>query len=688
MNPLENQTSNTPNAAAPSNIPEAPIPASAASVTIMPSTPAPAPTPTAPAVVPHTPFTGAVANAANAAAGKLVSPFANISSNVQIPTPAANPSVEQIAKDALAKISETSASAPAANPESTTDATDEPNNVPVETSDEKTEAEAPKTRNRIQNDAKYKPTIGKKRISPKQLKRIGIIAGASVAALLVIIFVVKLISIVPSSKHKLAPFDTNLVVVRQRKNGGSYGLFRKIDGAQISDFEYQSVSQFIDGYALAVNALGQYGVIDDEGQVSIPFGEYATITTAGGAYSATIKDSKTVKILLGSGKQIAKIENSAGGNLISNTNAPFFAFTKDGKNYTLYSARGDKVKSFESGARPFFESSSSKEIAFLRYGEHVVVLDCNNYKIITEADYSDSYSFSTASFDKRYIILKNREQKTLLLTPDGTHDHSDNCKMLNLLSDSNKGQNVLICKTKDGTEKIIGENGELTDKETNYQTQFYTPQDYIYRNDKGTVEIRHNGEIVRTIENVSSSSLMGVGYSVVYNSDTGVKNVYVSRDGKDLFEIDANRRLTDVIGGGLYLISAENNESLVIDQNEEAKASVDSGSFSFKWVCPTVAAGVNKNEGKRYLFSTSGQVKEISYGKNTFSADSGVECLENGNVLIRETNGYSYLAPDLSPIVSEIPGSQYSYKEGFLRFANGGQTELYSENGTKFHTWQ
>ena len=236
------------------------------------------------------PFASAMAKTANNVAGQIVSPFANTpaASKPTVEAPAAQPATDALAKNA--EITEAPAISTADNPNfvNNDDAVVPANVISSQP------AEAEKKGRRIQNDAKFKPTIGKKYINWKLVRKIATISGAVVGGLLVVVLLVSLLRKVPSNKHTILPYDTDKVFVRERTSGGNYALFNKYNGARATDFDYTSVEEFIDGYALVNDPNGQPGIIDTEGNEVIAFGDYATITGGGGAYLATAKDSTRV----------------------------------------------------------------------------------------------------------------------------------------------------------------------------------------------------------------------------------------------------------------------------------------------------------------------------------------------------------------------------------------------------------
>ena len=642
------------------------------------------------------PFASAMAKTANSVAGQFVSPFANTSAAqpAPIPAPEPTPSPQAPSEDALAK-------AAILDQDVASVVDDAPNIQPSEESKPDmagaitsgTDQEPTKMQRRIQNDAKFKPTIGKKYVNWKKVRKIATICGATVAGILVLILAVSLLQKVPSNKHTTLPYDTDKVFVRERSSGGSYALFNKYNGAKVTDFDYATISDFIDGYALVSDSKGQPGVINDDGEETIPFGEYATITGGGGAYIASVKDSKTAKILLGSGKQIAKVDNSAGGNLITAVNAPFFIFTKDGKKYSLYNARGDKIKTFESTGKPNFDGNSNRKLTFVRYGDHVIVLDSESYKIVAEVDYPESYEIDEYSSDKKFILLKNREEKQALIA-GGTYHTYDKCNNLRLNDNVATASIYVVCNNSDNeyTSVLIDENGELTDIVLDSRKAVFDVNNYAVRTDK-MVEIFHDGEKVREIMDANSLQIKGNAYAVGYNdSKNGASSLYVNRMGDTLRESVVDEEIDNSVGESLFILRAASSmPHKVIDRQGKVLAELGSSSeYAITRLGSKYAIAPAFNNNQSYLLSADGTVKALDYKVLT------AKYIENQGILLSyniqegklSRRVWSFIAEDMTTVFDKVAASKISNSKGVLKAElSNNSVDFYSINGTKFHTW-
>ena len=76
-------------------------------------------------------------------------------------------------------------------------------------------------------------------------------------------------------------------------------------GERVTEDEYSDATSFVGGYAY-VKKDGQYGIIKDNGQMSVEFGKYGNITNKGGLYLAQDGNTKEYFLLTGSGTVLAR----------------------------------------------------------------------------------------------------------------------------------------------------------------------------------------------------------------------------------------------------------------------------------------------------------------------------------------------------------------------------------------------
>ena len=634
------------------------------------------------------PFASAMAKTANSVAGQIVSPFANTVTAPKAPVeaPVSEPTTDALAKTAeIPDVPKTASNPNIINEEDETRPEGMISSEPTE---------ATKNQRRIQNDAKFKPTIGKKYINWKLVRKIATISGAVAGGILVIVLLASLLRKVPSNKHTDTPYETDKVFVRERTSGGNYALFNKYNGARVTDFDYTSVEDFVDGYALVSDSNGQPGIIDSDGNEVIAFGDYASITGGGGAYLASVKDSKTVKIILGSGKQIAKVDNSAGGNLVTAANVPFFIFTKDGKKYTLYSARGDKIKTFDSSAKPSFDGSSNRKMTFVRYGDHVIILDSETYKMAAEVDYPNSYEVEKISSDKHYILLKNRDEEQALIAGDSYHSYGDQCSSLKLINDVAVGTNYVVCNPSgdDLTSYLISENGELTDTQLSHKMIFFTAVDYATLED-GRATIYRNDENVREVTGVTQLQIRGSGYFIERNDvSAGASTMFVGRAGDILYESKQGDRIVGSIGDSLIVLDAAKGAAYrVVNRNDELVAEIESY-VGMKRIGADYALARSLDGEKSYLLSSSGNAKLIDYPCDPET----VKHIEDEGLFVQYSirdgkntkKAWIFVAEDMTTVLDGITANKVKNMNGVLRVEKlGGTTEFFSANGTKFHIW-
>lgn len=92
-------------------------------------------------------------------------------------------------------------------------------------------------------------------------------------------------------------------------NDGKYTLWNN-EGKRLTEDEYSYKSDFIGGHAYAKKG-DQVGVIDENGQATIEFGKFSSISQKGGLFLAQDGNTKTYYFLTGAGKELLHGEQIA-----------------------------------------------------------------------------------------------------------------------------------------------------------------------------------------------------------------------------------------------------------------------------------------------------------------------------------------------------------------------------------------
>ena len=172
-----------------------------------------------------------------------------------------------------------------------------------------------------------KPAETPEKKDDKKKSKLALIICAVVAAIAVIVGVVVALlysnQTDPADPRASLSYSTSFFIHDNNK----YTLWDS-DGKRVTEEEYDNQSGFLSGYAM-VKKDDQYGIIRENGTMSVEFGKYGNIVSKSGLYLAQDDNTKEYFLLTGSGNELAK-----GNDLKVYTPASLFGFAAvetDGK---------------------------------------------------------------------------------------------------------------------------------------------------------------------------------------------------------------------------------------------------------------------------------------------------------------------------------------------------------------------
>lgn len=233
-----------------------------------------------------------------------------------------------------------------------------------------------------------------------------------------------------------------------------YALF-KDDGSQLTDFIFADVSNFANGTAF-VKKDGAYGIIDENGKMTVDFGKYKDITDAAGMYKVYDEDEHSY-LINGSGKVLYSMENMSLHTYMLSDN---YSILEDEKNKTY------KVLNYEGQAMLTFpiddnveDSPSTKEhdgYISVFYNKKNYVLNLQTAKEITSFNSDLHYCINNVEEDGKIITLNScvawfekEEKKYYKFIKDGKlYDLTDKCEEVYYSDDNlvcyNNNKNYLL----------------------------------------------------------------------------------------------------------------------------------------------------------------------------------------------------------------------------------------------------
>lgn len=360
------------------------------------------------------------------------------------------------------------------------------------------------------------------------------------AALVVAGVVLGLLFILNGDGEEHTVYDSDAFFLRETSSTSSnYALFNK-NGDKKTDFIFKSVSAFVDGYALVRNSDNKYGIINQDGNMTVDFGVHEDLETRGGLYEAT--DGNKHTIIKGNGDLVVEDYIYA----FEASGAPYLAVETEAQKYSIYNATGGKLLEFSSPLRPVFNTFNKKVATSLSYNGHLVLLNNKTLGKIKEQETDVAYRLSATSEDMKTFVLRGAEgdKSIYAVLHDGKfREYGDECSAI-LLTDSTssiKDRKYLTCTKGDGVYLMRGL--DVTDININdeknrvvvFDEKHYARYDSA---DKKVSIFVDNSEKL----SVSADTLPVIrsrGYFVVSNAEKHSR--LYDLDGKQLFELNTNR---------------------------------------------------------------------------------------------------------------------------------------------------
>ena len=248
---------------------------------------------------------------------------------------------------------------------------------------------------------------------PKKFIIIGAVAVAGIACLAIAISVIaNNKDYGPGSNGKSGSFfNTKAVFAPFDANKTKYAL---VNDGKMGDYEYSYATAFLDGYAL-VKKNGEYGIIDEAGNIIVDFGEYDNIVEYGGLYGAT-KDNRN-QLIDGQGRVIRGYgdEFKDYGEIEVSARAALTIFPEGDKKYSIYSPRGERLVGFESDDKPTISSTNlinTESTTAVVYSGGIYIYDDAGKEVQhIERNVAKKYLIIDSSKDRSVIVLSTKPGK-------------------------------------------------------------------------------------------------------------------------------------------------------------------------------------------------------------------------------------------------------------------------------------
>ncbi len=455
-------------------------------------------------------------------------------------------------------------------------------------------------------------------------KKIGLIVGLIVGVLAIVGVIILIINLTGSTFNKPI-YETDAFFIKNKDD--KYILFNK-SGERLSDATFDDCGEIINGAAL-VKKDGKYGVIKDNGEMSVDFDQYEgeIFEVGAGLYAVSDKiDENGMGYILfnGSGKEVTTVSAPfLSSAFIGDDDIPFVIIKGEDNEYDLYNAYGKRALSFESSSTPYlsmgekYNGEDNDNYVVLSYSGGLAIYGANKLEELykTEEGISGIYQVDRV-FDQDRIFLteysedyKSRdERKSLYYVNKNVYDGETICGSKKL----SVSAYMVVCE-KDDYDYPITDDGKLReypDSTKDGKRAYYADANhyYVLNNSSDELAIYSGNDVVKTYSNVYDQSIIrdednNIYFSIRTGDYKERKTTLIKDDGTEIF--------TSSIGSTVRSISKDGT-ILVYD-------------YGCSYNCP----GDEKREEGYYLYDKDGKkVYDRSYrissiGHNYFVVQTG-----------------------------------------------------------------
>ena len=376
-----------------------------------------------------------------------------------------------------------------------------------------------------------------------------------VAAVITAGVVLGLLFLINGDGEEHTVYDSDSFFIRETSSTSSnYALFNN-KGEKKTDFIFRSASAFVNGYALVRNADNQYGVIDQDGNMTVGFGEHEDLETRGGLFEAT--DGTDHTIINGNGDVLVADYVSA----TEATGAPYVAIETESQKYSIYNATGGKIMDFESGSRPVFNTYDKKMATSMSYDGHIAIFNNKTLKKIKDQETNIAYRLSATSEDMKTFVLRgaNGDKSVWAVLNDGRFkEYGEDCTSIMLVDNTNSTSDYkyMTCSRNDGVYLMRGlDISNINLREDNNHAVVFNEKHYArYDSKEGKAKIFVDNSEKLSVDSDALPVVRSRGYYVVDNKNK--HSALYDLEGNKLYELSTAR-------GSLN--GLDNNERIIVN---------------------------------------------------------------------------------------------------------------------------
>ena len=453
-------------------------------------------------------------------------------------------------------------------------------------------------------------------------------------------------------------------------DGGKYKLFNA-EGKRVVEDDFDNQSNFVDGYAM-VKKGDQYGIIREDGAMTVELGKFGNITAKGGLYFAQDGNTKEYFLITGTGKELAK------GNDLEiyspSSYGGFVAIKTDGK-IKIFSFNGGLIKEFDvddKAGEPIL--SSQNDYGLVHYGDKNILLDARNGQVLAEFDGS-RYTFDSVSDSRKVVLLESYSE-------DGKYKLYINGKTYDLDEAKNYAlseQDTVIGYDNYSEVSLLDKDYKVVRKVSTY-LNLKDSDNYAVENEDGNAEIYQNGEKIKDFGDDSSIAASGVLYDDFYGIEKDGKCMFYKLDGS----VGINHEFKDI-----YSLFDKFHHAVVADEEKDYYLIDTSGNKlseeTFRSITSRDGGYEAKNsEGKYAILNQKGEkMTDNKYDSVYYRSKAEPRNIWTGR---SGYNEYDIIDIEHNKVLLEKVNIDSFYANYFTVKNKDGKIDYYTYDGTLFYT--
>lgn len=514
--------------------------------------------------------------------------------------------------------------------------------------------------------AKTKPSQTKRK--SKKWLLIGIMAAVILVVVGVVIALLSRNNIDPSSPTANLDYSESFFI----QDGDEYRIWNA-EGKQLTNDKYDTYSDFVGGYAM-VKKGDQYGIIREDGKMSVDFGKYNPISPRGGLYEAEDANTGVEYLITATGKVLESGEDL--DIIYSGMSSGYAAVINNGK-LKVYNLSGTLIletDAISDEENPYL--NYSKDFGLVHYGGKNWLFDARDGKVLASFD-GEKYSFDGVANDRKTILLSNYDNSN-------QYKLYKNGKIYDLNELKYYGLTELgdVLGYDDFSELAILNDEYKVKQKVDAHIQYKDSNTYAVKKsgDNGGIEIWSNGKVVKEFgegTDIVASNILHDDF-FAFEDEDGAR--FYTLSGEEAF----NHTFEDIDNlfdkNHLAIVSDDGDAYYLINTKGEKVNDIMATDYTYR----IGGYRAENSDGRYAIINKNGKpVTDFKYTSAYYRDDAEPRSIWTGT--LENKNSDVIDADSGKVIVSDVAVDSF-YNNYFTTTNVDGGTDYYTYNGTLFFT--